>query len=94
LIIFDKTKVNKTMDRTVLVDRIQKKIASIQKKDLLEELQKTVDQMLLADKDEDFWNELTDLQKRNIEISLEQIEKGKVSDNEVVRQRARTWLKK
>jgi len=94
LIIFDKTKVNKTMDRTVLVERIQKKIASIQKKGLLEELQKTVDQMLLADKDEDFWNELTDLQKRNIEISLEQIEKGKVSDNEVVRQRARTWLKK
>jgi len=71
-----------------------KKIASIQKKDLLEELQKTVDQMLLADKDEDFWNELTDLQKRNIEISLEQIEKGQVSDNEVVRQKARTWLKK
>jgi len=50
--------------------------------------------MLLADKDEDFWNELTDLQKRNIEISLEQIEKGQVSDNEVVRQKARTWLKK
>ncbi len=82
------------MDRTVLVDRIQKKIASIQKKGLLEELQKTVDQMLLADKDEDFWDELTDLQKRNIEISLEQIEKGEVSDNEVVQQRARTWLKK
>ena len=77
-----------------MVDRIQKKIASIQKKDLLEELQKTVDDMLLADKDENFWNELTNLQKRNIEISLEQIEKGQVSDNESVRQKARTWLKK
>ncbi len=82
------------MDRAILVDRIQKKIASIQKKDLLEELQKTVDDMLLADKDENFWNELTNLQKRNIEISLEQIEKGQVSDNESVRQKARTWLKK
>ena len=39
------------MDRAVLVERIQKKIGSIQKKDLLEELQKTVDEMLLADKD-------------------------------------------
>lgn len=82
------------MERTVLVDRIQKKIASIQKKDLLEELQKTVDQMLVADKDEDFWNQLTELQKRNIEISLEQIEKGQIVDNEEVMQRARTWLKK
>lgn len=82
------------MDRIVLVERIQKKIASIQKKDLLEELQQTVDQMLLADKDEDFWDELTDLQKRNIKISLEQIEKGQIVDNEVVKQKARTWLKK
>jgi hypothetical protein len=82
------------MDRDVLVERIQKKIASIQKKDLLEELQKTVDEMLLADKDEDFWNELTDLQKRNIKISIEQIEKGQVSDNKAIRQKARTWLKK
>ncbi len=82
------------MDRDVLVERIQKKIASIQKKDLLEELQKTVDEMLLADKDEDFWNELTELQKRNIKISLDQIEKGHVSNNELIQQKARTWLKK
>ena len=82
------------MDRDVLVERIQKKIASIQKKDLLQELQKTVDEMLLAGKDEDFWNELTNQQKGNIKISLEQIEKGQVSENEVIRQKARTWLKK
>jgi hypothetical protein len=82
------------MDRAILVERIQKKIASIQKKDLLEELQKTVDEMLLADKDEDFWNELTDLQKRNIKISLEQSEKGQVFDNEEIQQKARTWLKR
>jgi hypothetical protein len=94
LIIFAKIKLKETMERAVLVERIQKKIASIQKKDLLEELQKTVDEMLVADKDQDFWNELTDLQKKNIEISLGQIEKGQVSDNEVIRQKARTWLKK
>ena len=82
------------MERAVLIQRIQKKIASIQKKDLLEELQHTVDEMLVADKDQDFWNELTDLQKRNIEVSLEQIEKDQVLDNEVIRHKARTWLKK
>lgn len=82
------------MERAVLVEKIQKKIASIQQKDLLEELQTTVDEMLIADKDSDFWNELTDLQKRNIEVSLQQIEKGQLVDHEMVMEKSKTWLKK
>ncbi len=82
------------MERELLVERLQKKIASIQQKDLLEELQKTVDEMLIADKDSDFWNELTELQKRNIDVSLGQIEKGQLMDHEKVMQKAKTWLKK
>ena len=82
------------MERAVLVDKIQKKIASIQQKKLLEELQETVDEMLIAEKDSDFWNELTELQRQNIEVSLGQIEKGQVIDHEVVMQKANAWLKK
>lgn len=82
------------MERAVLVEKIQKKIASIQQKKLLEELQETVDEMLIAEKDSDFWNELTELQRQNIEVSLGQIEKGQVIDHEVVMQKANAWLKK
>ena len=82
------------MERAVLIESLQKKIASIQQKDLLEELQETVNEMLIADKDSDFWNELTELQKQNIEVSLRQIEKGQVIDHEVVMQKANAWLKK
>ena len=82
------------MERAVLVDKIQKKIASIQQKKLLEELQETVDEMLIAEKDSDFWNELTELQRQNIEVSLGQIEKGQVINHEVVMQKANAWLKK
>jgi hypothetical protein len=82
------------MERAVLIESLQKKIASIQQKDLLEELQETVNEMLIAEKDSDFWNELTELQKKNIEVSLWQIEKDQVIDHEVVMQKANTWLKK
>ncbi len=82
------------MERAELVESLQKKIASIQKQDLLAELQVTVDDMLIADKDKDFWTELTDLQKRNIEVSLQQIKKGQLLDHEPVMQKAKTWLKK
>ena len=82
------------MERAVLIESLQKKIASIQQKDLLEELQETVNEMLIADKDSDFWNELTELQKQNIEVSLRQIEKGQIIDHEVVMQKANAWLKK
>jgi hypothetical protein len=82
------------MERAALVERLQKKIASIQKQDLLVELQVTVDEMLVADKDKDFWTDLTDLQKRNIEVSLQQIKKGQLLDHEVVMQKAKIWLKK
>lgn len=82
------------MERAVLVEKIQKKFASIQQKKLLEELQETVDEMLIAEKDSDFWNELTELQRQNIEVSLGQIEKGQVIDHEVVMQKANAWLKK
>ena len=82
------------MERAVLVDKIQKKIASIQQKKLLEELQETVDEMLIAEKDSDFWNELTELQRQNIEVSLGQIDKGQVIDHDVVMQKANAWLKK
>ena len=82
------------MERAVLIESLQKKIASIQQKDLLEELQETVNEMLIADKDSDFWNELTELQRQNIEVSLGQIEKGQVLDHEVVMLKAKTWLKK
>ncbi|MEK6780918.1 MAG: hypothetical protein AABY93_04400 [Bacteroidota bacterium] len=82
------------MERAVLVENLQKKIASIKQKDLLEELQGMVDEMLIADKDSDFWNELTEFQKKNIEVSLKQIETGHVTDHEIVMQKAKTWLKK
>ena len=82
------------MERAVLIESLQKKIASIQQKDLLEALQETVNEMLIADKDSDFWNELTELQRQNIEVSLGQIEKGQVIDHEVVMQKANAWLKK
>ncbi len=82
------------MERAELVESLQKKIASIKKQDLLVELQVTVDDMLIADKDKDFWTELTDLQKRNIEVSLQQIKKGQLLDHEPVMQKAKTWLKK
>ncbi len=82
------------MERAVLVESLQKKIASIKQKDLLEELQETVDEMLIADKDLDFWNELTELQKRNIEASLKQIQNGHLVAHETVMEKAKTWLKK
>ena len=82
------------MERAVLIESLQKKIASIQQKDLLEELQETVNEMLIAEKDSDFWNELTELQRHNIEVSLGQIEKGQVIDHEEVMQKANAWLKK
>ena len=59
-----------------------------------------IDEMLLEidelpiDSNKDFWDELTEQQKKNVEISLQQAKEGKVHDHEEVMKQVKTWLKK
>ncbi len=82
------------MKTNVLKSSIIDKIGHLQTEVVLEELSKVVDEMLDSESKPDWWDDLTSAQKRNIEISMEQINKGEIIDNEIVQAMAKTWLKK
>jgi hypothetical protein len=80
------------MESDLSIQRLQKKIANIKSKEYLSELEDTVDSML-SEPSTDFWNELTDEQKKNINISIGQLNEGKVKNHEEVEKIANSWLK-
>lgn len=68
-------------------------MANIKNTKFLDELEETIDSMLVEETSE-VWGQLTEDQKKNVEISLQQLKEGKVKDHIEVRQLANTWLKK
>ena len=81
------------MESDLAIQRLQKKIAIIKGKEQLNELEEIIDSML-AEPETDFWNELTDEQRKNIDTSLQQLKEGKVKNHEEVKKIANSWLKK
>ena len=67
------------MESDLAIQRLQKKIAIIKGKEQLNELEEIIDSML-AEPETDFWNELTDEQRKNIDTSLQQLKEGKVKN--------------
>ena len=84
----------KYMEPNILKSSIINKISHLQAEVTLENLDKLIDEMLDAEKNGDWWSTLTQNQKNNIEISMGQIERGEVIENEMVQAIAKTWLKK
>jgi hypothetical protein len=81
------------MNKEMLIESLQNKIATVKSHELLEELDHTIDGMLDVDAGKDFWDELTETQKRNIEISLQQAQYGQMIRHEEVMELVNSWVK-
>ena len=82
------------MSTKILKSTIIDKISRLQTEVTLGVLDEFIDEMLDSEKNGDWWDTLTSTQKKNIEISNAQIERGEVIENEKVQAIAKAWLKK
>jgi hypothetical protein len=82
------------MDTAALKKEITEKLNQIHDAGILENLDLILNELVASSKGKDFWDDLTEEEKKNIEISLQQIKQGKTIPHEEVQAQARQWLKK
>lgn len=82
------------MDTATLKKEITEKVNQINDAGILENLDLILNELVANSRGKDFWDDLTEEEKKNIEISLQQIKQGKTIPHEQVQAQARQWLKK
>ena len=75
-------------------DDLHKKIDNIQDESILQEFRSSLQELVDEDLGKDFWDDLTEIQRKNIEVSLREIEKGETIGHKGVLRNARKWLEK
>lgn len=73
---------------------LHKKIDNIQDESILKEFSSSLHELLNEDLGKDFWDELTEIRKENIEVSLGEIKRGETTDHKDVIRDAKRWLEK
>jgi len=82
------------MDASTLKKEITGKVNKILSPEILENLDEIVNDLLVADQERDFWNDLPVSVKKNIATSQQEIKEGQTFPHESVMKEARQWLKK
>ena len=82
------------MDASTLKKEITGKVNKILSPEILENLDEIVNDLLVADQERDFWNDLPVSVKKTIATSQQEIKEGQTFPHESVMKEARQWLKK